>query len=168
MMRRALAIALLSGAALAFAVRFEPPPSGLVEAEGEIVIVPTTTTSTTTTIAPVVTTLPVTTTSLAIPELGAGVQVLESPLVRMNRGYVQLEVTIFDGYIANVEMIVVPSESRRAREISLDAHEILAEEAVDTQAYRLHNVSGATETSKAWMYALKLALIEAGIVIPEQ
>jgi uncharacterized protein with FMN-binding domain len=76
-------------------------------------------------------------------------------------------VTVFDGYIANVEMIVTPSESRRAREISLDAHEILAAEAVDAQAYRLHNVSGATETSRAWMYALKLALIEAGIVLPE-
>jgi hypothetical protein len=166
MMRRAMAIALLSGAALVFAIRFEPPPTGLVEAEGEVVIVVTTTT-TTTTLPTVMTLPPVTSTTVIMPELGAGIQVVESPLVRMARGYVQLEVTVFDGYIANVEMIVTPSESRRAREISLDAHEILAAEAVDAQAYRLHNVSGATETSRAWMYALKLALIEAGIVLPE-
>jgi uncharacterized protein with FMN-binding domain len=168
MIRRALAIALLSGAALVFAVRFEPPPTGLVEAEGEIVVVTTVTVATTTTIPLVTTTVATTTTAVTIPELGAGIQVVESPLVRMNRGYVQLEVTIFDGYIANIEMIVVPSESRRAREISLDAHDILEREAVQAQAYRLHNVSGATETSRAWMYALKLALIDAGVLAAEQ
>ncbi len=164
-MRRAFAIALLSGAAVVFAVRFEPPPSGLVEAEGEIVITTTTVPPTTTTLTPRTTTT--TTTTLATNhELGEGTLVAESPLVRMNRGYVQVEITVIDGYLAQVDMIVVPSESRRAREISLDAHDILAVEAVETQSYRLHNVTGATETSKAWMYALKLAMIEVGMVIP--
>ncbi|HEX5631409.1 MAG TPA: hypothetical protein VFY15_07100 [Acidimicrobiia bacterium] len=164
-MRRAFAIALLSGAAVVFAVRFEPPPSGLVEAEGEIVITTTTVPPTTTTLTPRTTTT--TTTTLATNhELGEGTLVAESPLVRMNRGYVQVEITVIDGYLSQVEMIVVPSESRRAREISLDAHDILAVEAVETQSYRLHNVTGATETSKAWMYALKLAMIEVGMVIP--
>jgi uncharacterized protein with FMN-binding domain len=164
--RRAFAIALLSGAALVFAVRFEPPPSGLVEAEGEIVITTTTAPPTTTTLTPRTTTT--TTTTLATNhELGEGTLVAESPLVRMNRGYVQVEITVIDGFLAQVEMTVVPSESRRAREISLDAHDILAVEAVETQSYRLHNVTGATETSRAWMYALKLAMIEVGMVLPD-
>lgn len=166
-MRRAFAIALLSGAALVFAVRFEPPPSGLVEAEGEIVITTTTVPPTTTTLIPIATTTTSTTIPPTIPELGEGTWVVESPLVRMNRGYVQVEITVIDGYLSQVEMIVVPSESRRAREISLDAHDILAVEAVETQTYRLHNVTGATETSKAWMYALKLAMIEVGMVLPD-
>jgi hypothetical protein len=167
-MRRAFAIALLSGAALVFAVRFEPPPSGLIEAEGEIVVEPTvpivvTTSTTTTTLAAITTT---TIPPFVVPQLNPGIQVVESPLIQMNRGYVQLEITVFDGYLAGVEMIVTPSESRRAREISLDAHEVLAVEAVELQSYRLHNVTGATETSRAWMYALKLALIDAGMVLP--
>lgn len=175
-MRRAFAITLLSGAALVFAFRFEPPPSGLIDAEGEIVAEPPFEIVTTTTTLPPVTTTttavdPVgstTTTTPMLPELGAGVQVVESPLVRMNRGYVQLEVTVFDWYVADIEMIVVPSESRQARRISLAAHDVLREEALELQSHRLHNVSGATETSRAWMYALKLALIDAGIVIPQQ
>jgi hypothetical protein len=171
-MRRAFAIALLSGAALLFAVRFEPPPSGLIDAEGEIVTEPPfEIAATTTTLPPVTTTTSgastSTTTVPLVPELGPGVQVVESPLVRMNRGYVQLEVKIFDWYIADIDMIVVPSESRQARRISLDAHDVLREEALEAQSHRLHNVSGATETSRAWMYALKLALIDAGLVIPE-
>lgn len=172
-MRRAFAIAVLSGAALFFAFRFEPPPSGLIDAEGEIVTDPPfEVVTTTTTLPPVTTTAPVTpvtttTTVPLVPELGPGVQIVESPLVRMNRGYVQLEVKIFDWYIADIDMIVVPSESRQARRISLDAHDVLREEALELQSHRLHNVSGATETSRAWMYALKLALIDAGFVIPE-
>lgn len=172
MIRRAFAVTLLSGAALVFAVRFEAPPTGFVEAEGEVVAEPPEPIEvvTTTTTVPVTTTAPAgggtTTTEPVIPELGRGIQVVESPMIRMNRGYVQLEVTVFDGYVAEIDMIVVPSESRRAREISLDAHDILREEAIDRQTYRLHNVSGATETSKAWMYALKLALIDAGVVLP--
>lgn len=166
-MRRAFAIALLSGAAVVFAVRFEPPPSGLVEAEGEIVITTTTVPPTTTTLTPITSTSTTTTVPPTIPELGEGTLVAESPLVRMNRGYVQVEITVIDGYLTQVDMIVVPSESRRAREISLDAHDILAVEAVETQSYRLHNVTGATETSKAWMYALKLAMIEVGMVLPD-
>ncbi len=167
MLRRAIAIVLLSGAALVFAFRFEPPPSGPIDAEGEIATdVPEIVT--TTTVAPTTTThaVAVTTTAPTPPELGPGVQVVESPLVRMSRGYVQVEITVLDWYLADVDMTVVPSESMRAREISLAAHEVLQAEAVEMQSHRLHNVSGATETSRAWMYALKLALIDAGIVIP--
>jgi len=169
MLRRAIAIVLLSGAALVFAFRFEPPPTGLIDAEGEIAtdvpeIVTTTTVATTTTTT---TTPAVTVTTAAVPELGPGVQVVESPLVRMNRGYVQVAITVLDWYLADVEMTVVPSESRRAREISLAAHEVLRDEAIELQSHRLHNVSGATETSRAWMYALKLALIDAGLLADE-
>ena len=166
-MRRAFAIVLLSGAALLFAFRFEPPPSGVIEAEGEIIVPPVETTSTTTTLvtgatAPLVRP-PTTTTTLS---LGPGVQIVESPLVQTNRGSLQLEIKVFDGVLADVRMIVTPSESRRARDISTDEAKRLRVEALEMQTSRLHNVSGATETSRAYMYALHMALIEVGIMLP--
>lgn len=165
MIRRAAAVLLLSGAALVFAFRFEAPPATF-DADDDIVVVTTVTTST---LPPQATTPHVRVTIPPPGEVvyGPAIQVVQGPTVQMNRGYVQVEVTVFDGRVVDVDMITVPSESRRAREISLDAHRRLRVEALDVQTSRVHNVSGATETSRAWVYSLKVALIEAGVMLEQ-
>lgn len=164
MIRRATAVLLLSAAAVVFAVRFAPPPTLLAADDDDVVVVPTVTTST---LPPQATTPHVRVTIPPPGEVvfGPGVTVVQGPTVQMNRGYVQVEVTVFEGRVVDVDMITVPSESMRAREISLDAHRRLRVEALDVQSARVHNVSGATETSRAWVYSLRVALVEAGVTL---
>lgn len=160
-MRRLLAIGLLSGASVMFAARFTPPHRGVVTATDPS---PYEAITTTTRVSPGVTAnpLPAVTTSTTMP-LPRGVAVLEGPLVRMNRGVVQVEVTMFYGTITDLEMIRYPTSDRRARQISLDAEPYLEEEALAMQSADIHIVSGATETSHAYIQSLRLALESAGV-----
>jgi hypothetical protein len=169
-MRRAFAIVLLGGAALLFAFRFQPPPTGTIEGEGEIVVEPIEPAATTTTISPLATTpwVPGTVPTTTTLPLGPGVQVVAGPMVYTGRGYVQVEIKVFDGIVADINMIKVPSESQRAKAISLAAGRKLRVEGLEMQTYRLHNVSGATETSRGYIHSLKYALIDAGILLARE
>jgi hypothetical protein len=160
-MRRVLAISILSGASVVFAFRFTPPQSGAVTTDDaspyEII-------TTTTRVSPGVTATPLppltTTTTLPLPP---GIKVIEGPLVRMNRGVVQVTITLQYGAVTDIEMTRYPTSDRRATQISLDAEPYLEREALETQSAEIHIVSGATETSYAYIRSLREVLEEARI-----
>jgi hypothetical protein len=160
-MRRVLAISILSGASVVFAFRFTPPQSGAITADDPA---PYEVITTTTRVSPGVTATPLppltTTTTLPLPP---GVRVIEGPLVRMNRGIVQVTITLEYGTLTDVEMTRYPTSDRRATQISLDAEPMLEEEALESQSADIHIVSGATETSHAYIKSLREALQEARI-----
>jgi len=160
-MRRGLAITVLSGASIVFASRFTPPHSGVVTASDRS---PYEAVTTTTRVSPGVTAtpLPAPTTSTTLP-LPPGVRIIAGPEVRMNRGIVQVEITTLYGTITDIEMIRYPTSDRRAKQISLDAEPYLTAEALDAQSADIHIVSGATETSHAYIRSLREALHEAAI-----
>lgn len=156
MLRRLAAVLLLAMASLMFAARFIPPPteaSDIMEAVAEIEIEPTTTHRT---FVPV----PEATTTTR-PSLPPGIQQFESGFVRFNRGLMQLRITLDIGVLVDVEMVRVPSRSERARSTNLEAAPLLAAEAIELQDFRLHIISGATETSYMFMRGLRDAFDQA-------
>jgi uncharacterized protein with FMN-binding domain len=156
MLRRLAAVLLLTMASLMFAARFIPPPTeieDIVEIVAEIEIETTTTHRT---FAPV----PDATTTTK-PPLPPGIKQFDSGFVRFNRGLMQLRITLDIGVLADVEMIRVPSRSERARSTNLEAAPLLTAEAIELQDYRLHIISGATETSYMFMRALRDAFDQA-------
>jgi hypothetical protein len=160
-MRRTFAIVVLSGASIAFASRFTAPHTGVVTAADPS---PYEAVTTTTRVSPGVTAtpLPPPTTSTTIP-LPPGVRIIEGPEVRINRGLVQVEITLHYGTITDIEMVRYPTSDRRARQISLDAEPYLEAEALDTQSADIHIVSGATETSYAYIRSLRETIAVAAI-----
>ena len=163
MVRRIAAVALLSLASLTFALRFRPPVTDPVELDAildtiEVVPQPPETTR------PSYGTLPATTTTTA-PPLPPGVRIYDSDPLVFARGALQLRATIEWGELVDLEMIRVPASSRRARQTSLEAGELLRTEALELQHYRLHTVSGATETSWMYMRALRDVLREAELCV---
>jgi len=160
-MRRAFAVTILSGASVLFAARFSPPHTGVVTADRPS---PYDVVTTTTRVSPGVTATPLppatTTTTLPLPP---GVRIVAGPEVRMNRGIVQVEITLFYGTITDIEMVRFPTSDRRARQISLDAEPSLEAEALRIQDADIHIVSGATETSYAYIRSLREAIDRAVI-----
>lgn len=157
MLRRLAAVGVLTLGSLTFAFRFTPPPatSEELEAAADKVEVEPPPPST----IPRFSTLPtITTTTTTLPP---GVHRYESGFVRFGRGVLQLEVTLEDGVITDIEMIKTPHRSVRARETNTGAHPMLRAEAMEIQHYQVHVVSGATETSIGWARALRDALEQA-------
>ena len=149
MLRRLAAVLLLAMASLMFAARFIPPPTETEDIVAIVAEIEIETTTTHRTFAPV----PDATTTTN-PPLPPGIQQFESGFVRFNRGLMQLRITLDIGVLADVEMIRVPSRSERARSTNLEAAPVLTAEAIELQDYRLHVISGATETSYMFMRAL--------------
>jgi hypothetical protein len=165
MIRRIAAVGLLSVASIVFALRFTPPvtaPDEIDDVIGDIEVLAEPPPEETA--RPSFGTLPPPTTTTTVP-LPPGVRQYDSPFVRFARGVLQLRVTVEWGELVDVEMIRVPASSRRAKETSLEAAEILREEAVEVQDYRLHVVSGATETSWMYMRALRDVMRQAEICV---
>ena len=175
MLRRMAAVGMLALASLTFAFRFSAPPRTpddleAIVAEIDIEPVPTSATSSPiqddTGTSPPVSHAPRTVvTTTTIPPLPPGVQKLESGFVRFGRGVLQLEVTLELGVITDIEMIRAPSRSNRAKETNLEAHPLLRAEALEIQNYKVHVVSGATETSSGWARALRDALEQADFCV---
>jgi len=162
MMRRLSAVGLLSMASIVFASRFVPPAETAAELEEVIasieIEVPETTYPSYAPVPSVVTT--------TIPPLPPGIQKFQSGFVRISgRGVLQLEITLELGVLTDIEMIRVPSSSNRAKETNLETHPLLRTEALDLQHYRVHVVSGATETTYAWARALRDALEHANFCV---
>jgi uncharacterized protein with FMN-binding domain len=166
MIRRLAAVGLLSMASVVFAFRFSPPVTSPEDIDEVLETIPVAVgpPEESTTSRPSFGTLPPTTTTTTVP-LPPGVRQYDSPYVNFARGLLQLRITVEWGQLADVEMIRVPSSSRRAKETSTEAGEILRVEALATQDYRLHVVSGATETSWMYMRALRDVMREADFCV---
>lgn len=76
-------------------------------------------------------------------------------------GNVQVRTVIQNGKISNVEFIQYPNDRRTSIMINSQATPLLASEAIQAQAANVDVISGATDTSNAFVQSLSSALSQA-------
>lgn len=76
-------------------------------------------------------------------------------------GNVQVKATISGGKITNVVFLDYPHDRQTSREINSQAMPILKQEAIQIQTANVDIVSGATQTSLAFVHSLQSALNQA-------
>jgi uncharacterized protein with FMN-binding domain len=78
-------------------------------------------------------------------------------------GPVQVQITVTDGRITDVNVVDYPSGNGRDRQINARALPILVQETLDAQSAHIDMVSGATVTSDGYLGSLQSALDQAGL-----
>ena len=78
-------------------------------------------------------------------------------------GPVQVQLTVEDGTITDVEVVDYPTENGKDREINAEAIPVLVQETLGSQSADIDMVSGATVTSEGYLESLQAALDEAGL-----
>lgn len=76
-------------------------------------------------------------------------------------GNIQVQATIQNGQITNVQFLQYPNDRSRSIEINQQADPMLAKEAIQTQSANVDIVSGATDSSQAFIQSLQSALDKA-------
>jgi uncharacterized protein with FMN-binding domain len=76
-------------------------------------------------------------------------------------GNIQVQATISDGKITNVTFLQYPNDRGRSIEINQQADPILAQEAIQAQSANVDVISGATDSSQAFVQSLQSALNKA-------
>jgi uncharacterized protein with FMN-binding domain len=78
-------------------------------------------------------------------------------------GPVQVQLTVTDGTITDVQVIDYPTTNSKDRQINARALPELVQETVDAQSADIDMVSGATVTSEGYLESLQSALDQAGL-----
>jgi uncharacterized protein with FMN-binding domain len=73
-------------------------------------------------------------------------------------GDVQIHVSISGGKLADIEFLQYPQDRRESMEINQTAMPVLKQEAIQAQTAHIDGVSGATDTSEAFIKSLDSAL----------
>ncbi len=82
-------------------------------------------------------------------------------LANAHFGWVQVQTTIQNGQIANVQFLQYPSDRRTSQRINQYAAPLLTQEAIQAQSANVNIISGATLTSRAFTESLQSALSNA-------
>jgi uncharacterized protein with FMN-binding domain len=78
-----------------------------------------------------------------------------------NWGTVEVQVVITNGQISDVQFLQFPNHRNRSQEINSQAMPILTQEAIQAQQAQVDVVTGATDTSGAFIESLSAALSQA-------
>lgn len=78
-------------------------------------------------------------------------------------GNIQVKATISGGKLTNVEFLQYPNDQPNSTEINESAMPILKQEAIQNQSAQVDNISGATDTTKAYIESLESALNQAKV-----
>jgi uncharacterized protein with FMN-binding domain len=76
-------------------------------------------------------------------------------------GYIQVKATVSGGKLTNVEFLQYPNDRRTSIEINSQAMPLLKQEAIKAQSSQVDGVSGATDTSQAFIQSIGDALSQA-------
>ena len=76
-------------------------------------------------------------------------------------GNVQVKAVIQNGKIADVQFLIYPNDRETSRQINEQAMPYLKQEAIQAQNANVDVVSGATQTSEAFVKSLQSALAQA-------
>jgi uncharacterized protein with FMN-binding domain len=76
---------------------------------------------------------------------------------------VQVELTVSDGTITDVEVVEYPDGNGKDQQINARALPVLIQETLDAQSADIDMVSGATVTSEGYVESLQSALDQAGL-----
>jgi uncharacterized protein with FMN-binding domain len=77
-------------------------------------------------------------------------------------GTVQIQVTVANGKVTNVQALQYPSSNSHSSSISQYAVPTLITETLQAQSAQINAVSGATYTSQGFVQSLQSALVQAG------
>ncbi len=83
------------------------------------------------------------------------------PSVDVNWGFVQVQATIQNGKLSDVQFVQYPSERQTSRSINSVAVPMLQQEAIQAQSANVDIISGATLTSEGFQESLQTALDQA-------
>jgi uncharacterized protein with FMN-binding domain len=78
-------------------------------------------------------------------------------------GPVQVQITVANRKITDVNVIDYPSGNGRDQQINARALPVLVQETLDAQSAHIDMVSGATVTSEGYLGSLQSALDQAGL-----
>ena len=78
-------------------------------------------------------------------------------------GYIQVQVVVSSGKISDVAFLEYPNDRRNSVEINDYAMPILKQQAISSQSAKVEGVSGATDTSQAFIQSLGDALSQAKV-----
>ena len=78
-------------------------------------------------------------------------------------GPVQVQITVTDGKLTDVEVVDYPSGNNKDEQINARALPVLVQETMDAQSADIDMVSGATVTSEGYLQSLQGALDQAGL-----
>lgn len=73
-------------------------------------------------------------------------------------GMIQVKATINGGKLTDVEFLQYPNDRQNSIDINEQAMPVLKQEAIKAQAAQVDTISGATDTSQAFMESLSIAL----------
>ena len=76
-------------------------------------------------------------------------------------GYIQIKAIISSGKLTDVQFLQYPNERNRSVEINQYADPILTSEAIQAQSAQVDIVTGATDSSEAFIQSLSAALTQA-------
>ena len=76
-------------------------------------------------------------------------------------GPLQVQVTVSGGKISNVQFLQAPNDRSESIEINQQAEPTLSQEVIQQQSAQVDVVSGATQTSQAFVQSLQAALSQA-------
>ncbi len=76
-------------------------------------------------------------------------------------GNIQVKTVVSGGQITDIQFLDYPSDRRTSIEINRQAMPLLKQETIQAQSANVDGVSGATQTSRAYIQSLKSALIQA-------
>jgi uncharacterized protein with FMN-binding domain len=76
-------------------------------------------------------------------------------------GYIQVKATVQGGKLTDVEFLQYPNDRRNSIEINTQAMPMLKQQAITVQTAQVDGVSGATDTSQAFIQSLGNALQQA-------
>lgn len=76
-------------------------------------------------------------------------------------GYIQVKATVQSGKLTDVEFLQYPNDRRNSVEINTQAMPMLKQQAINAQTAQVDGVSGATDTSQAFIQSLGDALQQA-------
>ena len=76
-------------------------------------------------------------------------------------GYIQVQATVSSGKITDITFLEYPNDHHESVKINQRAMPLLKQEAISAQSAAVDGVSGATDTSQAFIESLKTALSKA-------
>lgn len=76
-------------------------------------------------------------------------------------GNIQVQVTISGGKIANIQFLQAPNDNPNSQYINQQADPMLKQEAIQSQSANVDTITGATDSSMAFVQSLSAALNQA-------
>lgn len=76
-------------------------------------------------------------------------------------GYIQVKATVIGGKLADIVFLQYPNDRRNSVDINTQAMPMLKQQALQTQSSQVDGVSGATDTTQAFIQSLGNALLQA-------